>query len=156
MIMFLKNLLLSLGIIGVSTLHFASAAHAAGGQIQLFNGSPQSVLVSNYTATSGVTPSSIPLLTVLTGATSTIANASGPDKQNISIQFEVKSASTTQQYGCSFNIILSYSSSLHEYYSNYQAFPMSFPNETYFPTCTAPASGPWSGVGYLGGYFSIK
>lgn len=33
--MFLKNLLLSLGIIGVSTLHFASAAHAAGGQIQL-------------------------------------------------------------------------------------------------------------------------
>ena len=155
--MFLKNLLLSLGIIGVSTLHFASAAHAAGGQIQLFNGSPQSVKVLNYHVTSGVTPASIsPSFTVQTGATSTIANASGPDKQNLTIQFEAVSTSSTQQYGCSYNIILSYSSSLNEYYSNYQAFPMSFANETYFPTCTAPASGPWSGVGYLGGYFSIK
>lgn len=155
--MFLKNLLLSLGVIGVSTLHFANVAHAAGGQIQLFNGSPQSVQVLNYSVTSGVTPPSNSInSTVFSGQTSTIANASGPDKQNLTIQFEVKSASPTQQYGCSYNIILSYSSSLHEYYSNYQAFPMSFPNETYFPTCTAPASGPWSGVGYLGGYFSIK
>lgn len=154
--MFLKNLLLSLGVIGISALSFTNSAHASGGTIQLFNGSPQSVQVTDYSATSGITPASIPLLIIQTGTTNTIANTSGPDKKNLTIQFSANSTSSTQKFGCSYNIILTYSSSLNEYYANYQAFPISYPNETYFPTCTAPASGPWNAIGVLGGYFSIK
>ena len=155
--MFLKNLLLSLGIIGVSTLPFTNSAHASGGTIQLFNGSPQSVQVSDYIVTSGITPGSGTVHPLIpSGSTNTLANTSGPDKKNLTIQFAANSTSSTQKFGCSYNIILTYSSSLNEYYANYQAFPISYPNETYFPTCTAPASGPWNAIGVLGGYFSIK
>lgn len=153
--MFLKNLLLSLGVIGVSALSFTNSAHASGGTIQLFNGSPQSVQITGYSATSGISPSTVSL-TVLAGTTGTVVNASGADKKNLTIQFSAESNSSTQKFGCSYNIILTYSSSLNEYYANYQAFPISYQNETYFPTCTAPASGPWNAIGVLGGYFSIK
>lgn len=73
--MFLKNLLLSLGVIGVSALSFTNSAHASGGTIQLFNGSPQSVQITGYSATSGISPSTASL-TVLAGTTGTVANAS--------------------------------------------------------------------------------
>jgi hypothetical protein len=150
---FLKNLLLSLSVIGASTLHFANTAYAGRAPLTLANNSPQNVQVRNYSVTSGISPTSIPTYTVPKGLGSPIAMVSGLDKQNLRMHFEAVSTSSTQQYGCSFDIIISYSSSLDEYSTNYKGVPMSFPNETYVPTCTAPES---NRSHYLGGFFTIK
>ena len=152
--MFLKNLFVSLGVVSISALSLAAPSQAASGTIKVTNNSPQSVVVTQYAATSGVTPSSIGVITVGVGSTSVVANASGPDKENLSIQFMAQSQDG--YYGCNYYITLSYQPSLNQYYSNYTAFPYTKSGGHHFPTCTAPSSGPWSGVSSLGGTFYIQ
>lgn len=151
--MFLKNLFVSLGVMGISALSFATPSQAASGTIKVTNNSPQSVAISGYSASPSVTPQSASL-TIAAGITSVVANASGPDKTDLSIQFTATSSDNT--YGCNYYINLSYQSSLNQYYSNYIAYPFTRTGGTHFPTCTAPSSGPWSGVSSLGGTFYIQ
>jgi hypothetical protein len=151
--MFLKNLFVPLGVVGISALSLAAPSQAASGTIKVTNNSPQSVEVSGYSASQSITPQSASS-NIPRGATSVVANASGPDKKNLSIQFTATSGDGS--YGCNYYINLSYQSSLNQYYSNYIAYPFTRAGGKYFPTCTAPSSGPWSAVSSLGGTFYIQ
>lgn len=103
--MFLKNLFVSLSIMGLSAAPFATPSQAASGTIKVTNNSPQSVTISGYSASPSITPQNASL-TIATGTTSVVANASGPDKTDLSIQFTATSNDHT--YGCNYYINLSY------------------------------------------------
>ena len=114
--MFLKNLFVSLGVMGISALSFATPSQAASGTIKVTNNSPQSVAISGYSASPSVTTQSTSL-TIAAGITTDVANASGPEQTDLSRVFT--STSNDNTFGCNYYATLTCQSTLNQYFSNY-------------------------------------
>ncbi|MBO6037702.1 MAG: hypothetical protein J6P29_04000 [Acetobacter sp.] len=86
-------------------------------------------------------------------------SAFGPAQTNLYLTLKLQPQH--KQFWCRFNLILSFMPVVNLYYENIQVIPgtnrnTSYPYNPPVPKCVSSPSGPWSSVGFLGGYFSIQ